>query len=94
MDENKAVTKDIYLAAAYLAIGAVLDDTIRDDPRHLRFVFDLSGAMPVATTIPDLLEQLKASTIESLYTNGKLMVSASKYAESIRHLKSIIHATD
>ena len=79
MDEHVVSTKDIYLAAAYLAIGAVLDDVKKDDPRHLRFVF--------------LCDNVELD-VEDSYINGKLMVSASKYAESIRHLKSIIHASD
>jgi len=80
MDENGSfATKDIYLAAALLTLGAELVDTIRDDPKHLRFVFEHSG---------DLKE------LENAYTNGKLEVSASKYAESIRRMKSIVHSTD
>ena len=94
MDEQKPVTKDIYLAAACLAVGFVLEDTIRDDPKHLKFVFSSHPELPIAKNTSELLDNLTIQSVESMYTNGQLMVSASKYAESIRHLKSIIHATD
>jgi hypothetical protein len=78
-------TKDIYLAAALLCTGASLEDTVRDDPRHMRFEFSCDS---------DMASILNFEQVERDYNNGKLMVSASKYAESIRKMKSIIHSTD
>ncbi|PIV87028.1 hypothetical protein COW49_01940 [Candidatus Kaiserbacteria bacterium CG17_big_fil_post_rev_8_21_14_2_50_51_7] len=71
--------KDIYFCSALLTMGAELDSVDRRDPQHIRFKF--KGG-----------DELKE--IESEWINGTLTGSLSDYAESIRKIKSLIHARE
>jgi hypothetical protein len=71
-------TADMYLAATLLTENVKLLRVDRDDPRHIHFVFDPEGRD---------LDALVAD-----FTNGTLMVSASRFQEAIRKVKSLIHA--
>lgn len=72
-------TKMFYVACACMSLGAILEDTDRADPRHL--VFSLSGEMDF-------------EKIAKEFSNGTLMVNASRFAEACRNLKSVVHAAD
>ena len=50
-------TKDIYFAAALLAMGAELDNVDRSDPQHVRFKF---------------IRGVELKELESEWNNGKL----------------------
>lgn len=90
-------TSDIYLAAALMSLGAKLEETDKEDPRHMVFDFALeppkfdSPALQAAVengkTEPD--DILKG--YEKLWANSELMVNAVKFAEAIKRLKSIVH---
>jgi hypothetical protein len=80
MVENKfkvepKATSNFYLAAAFLATGAELEDVDRLDPKHIRFLFIGEG----------LTETEKA------WDSKTLVVNAREYADSIREIKLKIH---
>lgn len=72
-------TKDLYLAAAILALKAgTLEDVDRHDRRHMRFLF--AGK--------DL------DRVEAKWINRALVVNAADFADGVRKMKSIIHEND
>lgn len=71
-------TRDMYLAAAYHAEGCELKDVDRTDPTRLVFVFE-GGE--------------NADRVEREWFSDKLLVIASRYANSIRTVKSLIYAS-
>lgn len=73
-------TKDLYLAAAILAFGGILDKIDRTDRRHMKFYFRGNGLV---------LEEL-----ESDWTNGKVEGNLLAFATGIRRMKSEIHKLD
>lgn len=88
-------TKDIRLAAAFLALGAKHESTDKTDPRHMEFFFSpkqlfetgvLSDSVSMTVANQDL------NAIESAWTNKTLMVNAYEYADAFQRLKAIIHS--
>lgn len=73
-------TKMFYLAATMMSLGATHEKTDKSDPSH--FVFHFSS------------DNINFPQVEKDFTNGTLMVNASRFSESIRNLKSIIHCND
>ena len=86
-------TSDIYFAAAMLALNAELVEVNRDDPRHMVFEFkhtreildDLGGASFEPKSY-DL------DWVERQWTNGTLLIVATKYADAIRRMKTSVHS--
>lgn len=82
-------TKDIYLAAVMLALGAKLDHTDKSDPRHQEFHFsEYEGKGPV----DELLHSVDFEKVELDYANAKLEINAVKFKEALQRMKSIIHS--
>jgi hypothetical protein len=84
-------TKDLYFAAALLALGAEYESADRTDPRHIEFYFSpkkvggniaLSGAEIVTQDL---------DFIESQWVNKTLVVNAIEYSDAIKRMKSIVH---
>lgn len=70
-------TKDLYLAAAYHAEGCKFVRMDKTDPTRMVFIFD-GGE--------------NSDRVERQWNETTLVVSATAYAASIRHMKSLIHA--
>lgn len=83
-------TKDIYLAAAMIALGAKHESTDKTDPRHMEFKF----AAPTAFQTGELAKIPAPSLeqIESEWLNGTLMVNAIAFKDAIQRLKGIVHS--
>lgn len=76
---EELMTKDLYLAAAILALKVgTLESVDRRDRRHMKFLF--AGK--------DL------DRVEADWINRALVVNAADYADGIRKMKSTIHAED
>lgn len=73
---NKYECKDLMLAAALLALDVPLVGLEPRD-RYYNFVFD---------------DYRRGKEIELMWWAGKLTVSATKYADSIKRLKSLIYS--
>lgn len=85
-----ASTKDIYLAAAMIALGAKHEKTDKTDPKHMQFEFSAPTAFKTGelAKIPaPSLEQ-----IESEWVNATLMVNAVAYKDALQRLKGIVHS--
>ena len=75
-------TRNIYEVAALLTCGATLSKVDRADRQHQEFTLEFEGD----EEHPELRE------LQLRYQSDTLMVNASKYGETIRKLKSIIHS--
>lgn len=75
MSEQKT-TDNIYLAAAYLTLGARYVEKDTHNPSKVKFIF--TG--------------LDFEEIDYQWHCRKLMVNARDYAESVREIKSELHA--
>ena len=71
-------TKDIYLAAIYIALGVTYCRANKADLRHQEFIF--TGDVE------------KADKIRAEYINGTLMVNAVKFKEALQRMKSEIYS--
>lgn len=89
-------TTDIYLAAAFLSLGAKLDKTDKSDPRHMIFQF----SSPTTTTVKLAGQELQTNvavpmdldTLENQWVNRTLMVNAFEFAEALKRMKSLVHS--
>lgn len=90
-------TTDIYLASAFSALGAKLEDVDKSDPKHMVFEFSLnkpvfvSGALSQISTENVVAGTLTLGDIETQWVNKCLLVNAVEYAEAIKRLKSVVH---
>jgi len=83
---NKKTT-DIYFAAALLSLGAKLESTNKDDPRHMEFEFSVNHALDdIQVQAPDL------DVLENKWVNRTLQVNAFEFAEAIKRMKSLVHS--
>lgn len=81
-------TKDIYLAAALLSLGAIYEGADRSDPKHMQFKFS-----PRKATIGTAVAQTQdLDFIETQWVNKTLVVNAAEYAAAIKSMKSIVHS--
>lgn len=85
-------TKDIYLSALFLALGAEYEGADRTDPKHIEFYFlprkfQTGALQTLETPLHDL------DDIERQWVNGNAVVNAVTYAESIKRMKSLVHTT-
>jgi len=70
-------TRDIYLAAALLTLGYVLQSVDKRDSKHQEFIFEISP-----TTL---------KSIELEYANERLVVNLAHLKNALQRMKSIIH---
>jgi hypothetical protein len=83
-------TKDIYFAAALLALGAEYESADRTDPRHVEFYFSPRKAKTGALATLEIATQ-DLDAIEAQWVNKTLVVNAIEYSEAIKRMKSIVH---
>ncbi len=88
------VTTDIYLAAAFLALGAKLEKTDRTDPRHMEFHFSSPVVVHLENSVPlsDGTPKLDLNKLETDWVNKSLVINAFEFAEAIKRMKSIVHS--
>ena len=80
MENNE--TRNFYLAAAYMTLGAQYAEMTSDDSNNLgRKTFHFTG-------------EIDFNQVKTDYANGTLMVNAAKYADCLRNLKSILHGCE
>lgn len=87
-------TKDIYLAAAWLALGARHERTDKTDTRHMEFFF---SPRPVFETgvLAGTLTNMDAQDLDRIerdWVNGCVMVNAVQYKDALQRLKAVIHS--
>lgn len=78
-------TKNIYLAAVFLCIGAILKEVKKDDLRHQEFVFEMydrDGNIAIGVL----------DKVEIDYANKQVMVNAADYREALQRMKSVVHS--
>lgn len=75
-------TSNFYLASAIVASGFKIESVNRDDPSHVKFIFDDSKSIPTQITL---------KSIEDQWDEKTLQVNAREYAEAIREVKMKIH---
>lgn len=83
-------TKDLYLAAAWLTLGAKHEKTDKTDSRHMIFYFS-----PKAIGETGELKDIPAMDLEKIeadWVNGCVMVNAVTYKEALQRLKAVIHS--
>lgn len=94
-------TTDIYLAAAFLSLGAILEGIDRTDPRHMVFSFSdgsnstMINGQSVTTIVSGVTTDFSVYNLdvwERSWANRTLNVNASSYAEAIRRMKSLVHS--
>lgn len=79
MAEEIFKTADMYVAALLLANDYAVINTDKSDPKHVRFTFSSDG------------DQRPMDDIVQAYTNGTAEVNASRFVESERKIKSLLH---
>ncbi len=79
-------TPDIFLAAAYIALGAVYTRADKTNPKHMVFYFsypeDESEEEPT----------FSFASIEQRWVNNSLLVNATRYKDALQRLKSVVHS--
>jgi hypothetical protein len=87
-------TKDIYLSAAWLALGAKYERVDRSEPRHMEFFFS-SGedhvSEPARGTLV-IMRDVDLELIEKQWANAELVVNAVKFKEALQRMKSLVHS--
>lgn len=91
MENKEKSTKDLDLAAAYLAVGATYVRADRTNPKNIEFYFSPRTASTGAIASLNIPTQ-DLNTIETEWTNETLIVNAVKYAQAYKRLKGIIHS--
>jgi hypothetical protein len=79
MAEETFKTADMYVAALLLANDYAVINVDKSDPKHVRFTFSSDG------------DQCPIDDIVQAYTNGTAEVNASRFVESERKIKSLLH---
>lgn len=78
-------TQDLYLAAAFLALGAKYVGADKSNPRKMTFKF-------TSNLVEDDDQPFPFSTVERDWINRILLVNAKRYAEALQSMKSIVHS--
>ena len=84
-------TKDLYLAACYMALGAKYEKTDKTDKRHMAFHFSPKQLFH-SGTLKDIVYDQDLDGIETEWANGVVMVNAVQYKDALQRLKAIIHS--
>lgn len=89
--DNEWGTSSIYLAAAVMALGMEYNRVDKSDRRKMVFYFVTPEDK---ADLEKYFGNLKFDfeLVERQWTNRSLMVNASRYAESLQALKSIVHS--
>lgn len=86
---------DMYLAAAMLAYGAALKRVDRDDPRRQKFIFGQTVLPSIIISSDDVIVspfcQATLDDLETYFVGRRLWLPPS-YPDSVRNIKSAIHA--
>jgi hypothetical protein len=82
-------TTDLYLAAAFLSLGAKLVNVNRDEPRHM--VFEFEYVKFDSSILQNAVNNL--DVIENDWTNDTLMINATAYKDAIQKMKSVVHTS-
>ena len=77
--EERFSTKDIYLAAAVIALGGKYSGADKSEPRHMVFKFE-----PVGVDYDEIHTQ---------WVNGDLRINAVNFKNAIQQMKSIVHSS-
>lgn len=85
-------TKDLYLAATWLALGARHEGTDKTDPRHMTFKFSPKPLFETGVLAGTPVDGQDLEKIETDYVNGCVMVNAVAYKEALQRLKAVIHS--
>lgn len=97
------ITTDIYFAAALLALGAKLDKTNKEDPRHMEFCFSApaTAGMKITSTpetqtasIISVENALNLDALETEWVNKTMKINAYDFAEAIKRMKSVVHSRE
>jgi len=82
-------TKDIYLSAAWMALGAKFEKVDRTDPRHQEFFFSSGKA-----DFTDLLagEEIDLNEIEKQWANEDLRINAVHFKNALQRMKALVHS--
>jgi len=81
---NKYPTRDIYLAAAFSALGAEYTGADKTNTRQMIFYFTSPAV--------DDSQPFDFEKVERNWVNGTLLVNAKMFAQSLRDLKSVVHS--
>lgn len=84
-------TRDLYLAAALLSLGAVYEGANRDDPRNMEFKFSPKMAKMTSDSLE--IPTMDLDNIEKSWVNHTLVVNATDYADAIKRMKSLVHTS-
>lgn len=77
MTENFG-TKDIYLAAALVALGATYIGADKSEPRHMEFQF--------------LNDGFDYDSVHTDWVNSVLKVNAVAFKNALQQMKSVVHS--
>ena len=92
-------TKDIYLAAAWLSMGAKLERTDKTDKRHMEFFFSpkplfetgvLSGETSTINISSAPAQDL--DKIETDWVNEVVVGNLVSYKNALQRLKAVVHS--
>jgi len=75
---EKFSTKDIYLAAAIIALGGQYDGADKSEPRHMKFMFADNG--------------VDYDDIHTQWVNSTLKINAVAFKNGIQQMKSVVHS--
>jgi len=88
-------TKDLDLAAAYLAVGAEYVRADKSNPKNIEFYFaprEISKQSTIGAIATLHIPTQDLDRVEAEWTNETLVVNAVKYAQALKRLKGIIHS--
>ena len=85
-------TKDIYLAACFLTLGARHERTNKEDKRHMEFFFSPKPLFETGALSGNSEAGQDLDKIESDWVNGCVMVNAVQYKDALQRMKAIIHS--
>ena len=84
-------TRDIYLAAVWMASGAKFIKADRTDPKHQ--VFHFSMETPDDEFGKLITPNKSMDVIEKQWINGELMINAVKFKDAIQRMKGVIYSS-
>ena len=93
MKTVERTTKDIYLAAVWMALGATYERVDRTDPRHQEFTFStIDDSIEAADGIINMNRAVDMEVVEKEWANGTLVINAVQFKDAIQRMKAIIHS--